>query len=270
MKISVIIPTYKPQKYIWECLDSLCNQSFPKEDFEIVLILNGCNEPYNTQLKEYISLHSEINWNYTQIDQGGVSNARNLGLNKASGDYITFIDDDDYVSMDYLEAMFDVVKQGYTAVAKIVGLDDKTKIISPTKTTKLFEELQSRPYFGIKEGRRFLNSPVIKLIDKSFTKDRLYDVRFANGEDVLFMFNISDRMYLFKCTQPNAIYYRRYREGSAISNLTKLSVQIKNSFSLACAFISIWIKRPTEYNFAFFLTRIAALLKEVFFRLIKK
>lgn len=270
MKISVIIPTYKPQNYIWECLDSLSNQSFPKRDFEIVLILNGCNEPYNTQLKKYISAHPEINWIYTQIDQGGVSNARNLALKKATGNYITFIDDDDYVSISYLEAMFDVVKQGYTAVAKIVGLDDKTKSISHTKTTHLFNKLQTRPYFGIKEGRRFLNSPVMKLINKSFTKDRLYDVRFANGEDALFMFNISDRMNLFKCTQPNAIYYRRYRDGSAISNLTKISVQIRHSFSLACAFIAIWIKRPTKYNFIFFLTRIAAVFKEVVLKVIKK
>lgn len=270
MKISVIIPTYKPQNYIWDCLDSLCAQSFPKKDFEIVLVLNGCNEPYNSQLNEYMSLHSEINWNYSQLDKGGVSNARNIALCKSVGEYITFIDDDDYVSSSYLEGMYEVAIQGYTAVAKIVGLDDKSKKISPTRTTKLFESLQSLPHFGIKEGRRFLNSPVMKLIKRTYIEGRHYDVRFANGEDVLFMFNISDRMRTFKCTCPDAIYYRRYREGSAISNLTKISVLVKNSFLLSVAFFSVWIKRPTKYNFVFFITRIAAPFKEVFFKILKK
>ena len=53
MKISVIIPSYKPQEYLWQCLDSLCSQTFPKEDFELILVLNGCKEPYYEQIKAY-------------------------------------------------------------------------------------------------------------------------------------------------------------------------------------------------------------------------
>ena len=52
MKISVIVPTYKPQAYLWKCLDSIYNQTFPKKDYELLLVLNGCNEPYHTQITE--------------------------------------------------------------------------------------------------------------------------------------------------------------------------------------------------------------------------
>ena len=54
MKISVIIPTYKPKEYIWECLDSLKSQTFDKKEFEIILILNGCKEPYYSEIDKYI------------------------------------------------------------------------------------------------------------------------------------------------------------------------------------------------------------------------
>ncbi|MCF2604299.1 glycosyltransferase family 2 protein [Parabacteroides distasonis] len=55
MKIFVIIPTYKPQAYLWECLDSMVAQTFPKEEFEVILVLNGCTEPYKSDIERYIA-----------------------------------------------------------------------------------------------------------------------------------------------------------------------------------------------------------------------
>ena len=106
MKISVIIPSFKPQGYLWQCLDSICNQTFSKGDFELILVLNGCKKPYDEQIKAYIENHTYVNWNYIQTDVPGVSNARNIALNVAKGEYVAFIDDDDYVSPSYLEELY--------------------------------------------------------------------------------------------------------------------------------------------------------------------
>lgn len=57
MKISVIVPTYRPQGYLWECLDSVYNQTFPKSDYELVLVLNGCDEPFHSQIKDWLGKH---------------------------------------------------------------------------------------------------------------------------------------------------------------------------------------------------------------------
>ena len=57
MKISVIVPTYKPQDYLWECLNSLMNQTLSKQEYEVVLVLNGCTEPWKSQIAEYIKEH---------------------------------------------------------------------------------------------------------------------------------------------------------------------------------------------------------------------
>ena len=105
--ISVIIPTYKPQSYIWECLESLVNQTFPRRHFEVILVLNGCTEPWKSQIEDYISKKMlGMNVNFIHTRQGGVSNARNIALDAAIGEYVTFIDDDDFVSEHYLEKLY--------------------------------------------------------------------------------------------------------------------------------------------------------------------
>ena len=103
MKISVIIPTYKPQDYLCNCLESLAAQTFPKEDFEIVLVLNGCMEPYKSQIDQFILEKMQgVNINFIYIEECGVSNARNIGINNSIGEYLTFVDDDDVISNNYL------------------------------------------------------------------------------------------------------------------------------------------------------------------------
>ena len=122
MKVSVIIPTYKPQKYLWKCLDSLDNQTLAKDYFEVVLVLNGCKEPYDTQIKEYISKHNDLIINYIQTDEGGVSNARNIGIDVAKGEYVSFIDDDDYVSPKYLQRLLENSSSTVVTMAKPVEI----------------------------------------------------------------------------------------------------------------------------------------------------
>ena len=104
VKISVIIPTYKPDYTLYECLDSLNNQSFDKNQFEILLILNGDRHPYEQEISNYIST-SLLKINYFYCSEKGVSNARNFGIKVANGEYITFIDSDDWVSENYLDGL---------------------------------------------------------------------------------------------------------------------------------------------------------------------
>lgn len=72
MRVSVIIPTYKPQAYLWECLKTIERQTFSKADFELILVLNGCKEPWKSQIDEYISQNMQTtNVNFINTEQGG-------------------------------------------------------------------------------------------------------------------------------------------------------------------------------------------------------
>ena len=120
VKISVIVPVYNSSKYLRKCLDSLVNQSF--EDIEFIIVNDGSTDNSEEIIKGYMSKNDNIKL-YT-ITNHGQSYARNYGLSKASGEYISFVDSDDYIDTDlYLNVnkklkkkKFDIVLFGYYAV----------------------------------------------------------------------------------------------------------------------------------------------------------
>lgn len=101
-KISVIVAAYNVEKYIHECIDSILAQTF--DDYEVIIIDDGSSDSTAVFCDEY-SRQSEKISVYHQTN-GGVSSARNTGIKKANGEYICFIDGDDYISQGYLEKMY--------------------------------------------------------------------------------------------------------------------------------------------------------------------
>jgi hypothetical protein len=87
------------------------------------------------------------------------------------------------------------------------------------------------------------------------------NVRFKNGEDSLFMFLISDKFKKFAFVSKDAVYYRRYREGSAVTGKRSKKSIIMNGLRLLCATTKIWIRAPFEYNFPFYVKMSLAYLK---------
>lgn len=258
MKISIIVPTYKPQAYLWECLDSIYNQTFPKADYELVLVLNGCNEPYNTQIAEWLLNHDDLNVTYIQTNEGGVSNARNIALDKAKGKHITFIDDDDYVSPQYLERLYEKTTPDIISLCYPYAFNDgepEKQLAYPM--TEVYEKCNTdKKYTLSSKAKKFLSGPCMKLIPMNFIQERRFDVRFKNGEDSLFMFLISDCMNYFKFADSSAVYFRRYRAGSALRRKKNTSEIILNTLRMIGVYNGIYIRHPFKYKFSFFITRV--------------
>lgn len=258
MKISVIIPSYKPQDYLWECLDSLYNQTLCKEDYELILVLNGCKDPYERQIKDYLSLHKDLRVNFIQTDIGGVSNARNIALKKAHGDYIAFIDDDDYVSSSYLEELYKKASRDIVALCYPLSFISGSNDFEPYYITSDYIRNANRELCSIMSAKRYFSGPVYKLIHRDIIKDRIFDIRFENGEDSIFMFLISDKINKVSFTTTDAIYYRRLREGSAMTKKKSGFSIISNCFNMIKVYSSIYFRHPFSYNFMFYTTRVLA------------
>lgn len=103
-KISIIVPVYNVEKYLIRCLDTLVSQTI--DDYEIILVNDGSKdnslvicEDYYRQYPNLIKLFSKEN--------GGLSDARNFGIDKAKGEYLAFIDSDDWVDKDMMSLMYD-------------------------------------------------------------------------------------------------------------------------------------------------------------------
>lgn len=257
MKISVIVPTYKPQAYLWECLDSIYNQTFPKEDYELIVVLNGCNEPYNSQIKDWMSRHDDLQMRYFYTEQPGVSNARNVAMGNAAGEYVTFIDDDDFVSENYLSGLYEKAAEDTISLCYPYAFDDGNIDGQLNyRITAQYEKLYGKGRMKYARARKFFSGPWMKLIPMGCIDGRLYDIRFNNGEDSLFMFLISDRFKYVELAGRDVVYYRRYRPSSAVTSKRSLSSRVLNALRLMRAYFKIMFSNLGKYSFGFFLTRI--------------
>ncbi len=265
MEISVIIPTYKPKEYLWECLQSLAAQTLDRNLFEAIIVLNGCNEPYYSQIKTYIDQTlSDLNIQYIHTEIGGVSYARNIGLDRAKGKYITFIDDDDYISPQYLEELYKQANEDTIVLAYPYAFNDgEPNIQFPYSLTSAYQYcIQNQCNTINSMARKYFSGPCMKLIPMNYIQARRFDTRFRNGEDSLFMFLISNKFKTLQFTSTQAIYYRRYRLGSAYLSTTRVQ-RLCNSIKLIASYTRIYLPNIKQYNFLFYFTRILGSIRSI-------
>ncbi len=123
MKYSVIIPIYKVEKYLHRCVDSVLAQTF--SDYEIILVDDGSPDNCGKICDEYAKKDSRIK--VVHKENGGLSSARNAGLDVAEGEYIYFLDSDDYIKENLLESCVKYMDDGYELVAfNYIGVDEAT------------------------------------------------------------------------------------------------------------------------------------------------
>lgn len=257
MEISVIIPTFRPQEYLWECLDSLKAQTLSSDLYEIIIVLNGEKHPYWQQIEEYISDMSGIRLIYSQ--ERGVSNARNSGLDKAEGRFIVFIDDDDKVSPTYLQELYEKADEQTIVLSNTYNFtDDNPDNLIPVRPTELHRILSSKGRIPYIESRRFFFTVWMKLIPAAVIGDRRFDPTLSIGEDSTFMFLISDRIRYTDFTSKDAIYYRRLRGNSAMSlhNGKGRRSMVVNDLRLIRTYTRIYLSGLCRYSFRFYITRV--------------
>lgn len=264
MKISVIIPTYKPQKYLWDCLDSLVKQTFQKADFEVILVLNGCTSPWKSEIENFITTKMQgLNVSFIHTEQGGVSNARNLALDIANGEYITFIDDDDYISPSYLAELYRYATPNIVSLCYPLAFQDGSCETYPYRITKQYESFSHKSFVPFYKACKFFDGPVYKLIHRDIIGSRRFNPKFKNGEDSLFMFLISDRLGNVSFTDKSAIYYRRIRQGSATTTNRSRKRIIQNLLCLIKEYSCIYYKEISKYSLSFYITRILGALRSM-------
>ena len=139
-KVSVIVPIYNVEKYLKKCLDSLVNQTL--DDIEIILVNDGSKDN-SKQIAEKFANDYPNKIIYLEKENGGLSSARNYGLKHAKGDYISFVDSDDYVSKNLYKNLLEYMDNDYDMV--------KFKIIKVDINNNTFIE-NSSPKFENKTG----------------------------------------------------------------------------------------------------------------------
>lgn len=213
IKVSIVIPVYNVEKYLRQCLDSVVNQTL--KDIEIICINDGSTDGSLEILKEYEKKDSRIR--LINKENEGISAARNQGMELAQGEYISFIDSDDWIDENYLEALYTAAKKYYSDIAcssiiRVTGKKQRKKITYKkeefsTDADKK-NELANAPKDSYVWNKIYKREPLLKSGVK-FPVGRVY-------EDVIW--SIKAIYYLNGVvTVPGAIYYYRKNPTSIMS-----------------------------------------------------
>lgn len=120
-KLSIIVPIYNVDKYISRCIESILDQDY--KDIEVLLIDDGSSDQSGTIIDNYSRNDSRIIVIHKQ--NGGVSSARNLGLKYANGDYVGFVDADDWIEPNMYSTLINALEQDDTDISSCVWIDEK-------------------------------------------------------------------------------------------------------------------------------------------------
>lgn len=257
MKISIIIPTYKPGPYLKDCLESINNQTMNKKCFEVIIVLNGVIKPYIECIYNLTKMY-DFNSVVIPTETPGVSNARNIGLIRAQGEYVCFIDDDDKISPFYLENLYYKATPNNIVASNVKAFYNNSNKTENDYIASAYEKLAHKNApLSVLKGRKFMSSACCKIISQKSIQDTRFDTNLKIGEDSVFMAEISKNVRNIILSDKNAIYYRRLRVGSA--SRTKLTILQKSH--IVCKLQKRYIKMLTSpYNIPFIATRIVATL----------
>ena len=188
--ISLIVPVYNVEKYLARCLESLLNQTY--KDIEIICINDGSTDSSYEILKEYSAKDARIVI-LNQSNQG-ISIARNNGLKIATGEYIGYVDSDDWLELDFCEKLYNAVKKydADVAVGGIVKTSDKYQ-------NQLLSFQEEKVYDSIHD--KFI---VCDVPDKSYVWNKIYRKSKLVEHDINFIPNVIYEDIVFT---PKVLYY---------------------------------------------------------------
>ena len=212
-KVSVIVPVYNVEKYIVKCLESLLNQTL--EDIEIIVVNDGSPDNSQEIIDKYVLEYKDKIKSYIKPN-GGLSDARNYGIEKATGEYIGFVDGDDFVDIRMFETMYneahkkksdivvcnlnyvydyDIVPTSSNVLEETTNIKDVMLNIYPTAWNKIYK-------------RTFINKHKLR-----FKKNVWY-------EDVEFIYRVLPYVNKISCVK-NCFYQYVQREGAITKTYDK-------------------------------------------------
>lgn len=207
-KVSIIVPVYNVEKYIAKCLDSLVNQTL--SDIEVIVVNDGSPDNSQTIIDDYVAKYPDIIKSYTK-ENGGQGSARNYGLKKATGEYIGYVDSDDYVRKDMFETLYNKATQEKLDIVicgNYVVYENLTKKKIELNNYVL-EDKHDNAFFG-----------KLGVCNKIYKKSLVQKLAFRSKkwyEDLDFTVKaLSSAKKVDYVDEP--LYYYLYREGSTMNN----------------------------------------------------
>lgn len=246
-KISVIVPVYNVKNVLQYSVESILNQTY--KDFEVILIDDGSNDKSGELCNLFSAMHSNIS--SVHVENGGVSKARNLGIEIAKGDYICFIDSDDFVEKTFLQTLieaknsnpcYDNIWCGFQTVDGYEDYHVNQKVLF-TENERL--SFSSRRSIMSLHEKWLDTGPVCKLYSRKIIYDN--SLRFPEdislGEDLVFNYDYLD------CTDGKIMILNKCLYNYVIKNYNTLSTKFYSEmFEIYKKLNSVMYEKTQKWN----------------------
>lgn len=216
--ISVIIPVYNTEQYLERCINSVLEQSF--HDFEVILVDDESTDGSGLICDRYAKKHSCIKTIHT--NNGGPARARRIGFENSNGQYIMFMDSDDYVSTDIMKEMYEYVGEADIVCSNIYKVKDGKKIekqpfykqseVSFVTTHDILYEFFTKRYINGALWAKLIKRDMFDGID--FCEEAII------GEDINLMLQLYERAEEVKCLSKPLYFYFHNDKGISHSGYT--------------------------------------------------
>ena len=236
VKVSVIIPVYNVEKYIEQCIKSVVNQTL--KEIEIIIVNDGTKDNSIKKIEKYLSDPRIVLINK---ENGGLSSARNAGMKIAKGEYISFIDSDDFIELTMLEDLYNNSEKAEIVFSDIIFYDNKTKVKTYDKRKESFKK-------NINKGSYFVLDFLGVVWNKIYKREYLERIKLIFieevkiGEDIEFSLRALFLANTVKHINKFHYYYRNNREDSIVFNQDIFNKKNKKDL-LSIASLEIIIKR---------------------------
>lgn len=250
--VSVIMATYKGAGRITRALESLVAQTMDRSRFEVIIVHNGPEDGTKEVVEQFGDKHRDLNIVFMRSEPAGAGNARNAGCAAARFDHMTFLDDDDLLSPDFLRELYALSNGEAIIFSQIIDFDEtghKESLVNK----KLLADFKDRATLKPAEApgaATALTMTCIKMFPSYIPEVTSYDLHLRNGEDVVFWTEALARFDpdLILCPpEKNAIYYREVRQDSISRQPLSFQFNILDRIDVAKLLKGIYEKYPTDF-----------------------
>jgi raffinose-raffinose alpha-galactotransferase len=209
--ISVIVPVYNVEKYVGRCLTSIINQSYT--NLEIIVVNDGSTDNSLAVCEEYAAKDNRIK--LISQENKGLSGARNTGLKHYTGEYVSFVDSDDWIHRNMIEYLYNVLIRHNSEMSLCASL----RVSEETISDKQYEELEGITFTRDAFMIMFLDGTITACWSRLFRKDVISGIEFPEGlncEDFIYMYEAIRRVKaIAEIDLP--LYYYYVREDSIVN-----------------------------------------------------
>ena len=206
--ICVIVPVYNVEQYLDQCINSILEQTY--KNLEIILVDDGSTDKSGIMCDQYAKIDNRIK--VIHKNNGGLSDARNAGMKVATGDYIAFVDSDDFISTDMYKVLAELIEQNDAdiAIANWCGFYNG-KEVSKERTGKIliFEEMETLEFLIYGKNNYKIS---LSVWDRLYRREIVKDFSFPKGrcyEDVVWSTKVFYKAKKSVYIDRNLYYYRR-------------------------------------------------------------